>query len=60
MKNSPSLIFIAPYFKFMTIEKQFFLLHLFYNITVLYLTYSQHMRLFGRNKTLLSNSDSSF
>ena len=60
MKNSPSLIFVVPYFKFETIEKQCLLLHFLYDITGLYLTYRQHMGLFGRHKTLLSNSDSSF
>ena len=60
MKNSPSLIFVAPYFKFVTTEKQCLLLHLFYNITGLYVSYTQRMGLFGRHKTLLSNSDSSF
>ena len=59
MKNSPSLIFVDPYWKFVTIEKQCLLLHLFFNITGLYVTYRQHMGLFGRHKTLLSNSDSS-
>ena len=33
MKNSPSLIFVTPYFKFVTMEKQCLLLHLSCNIT---------------------------
>ena len=49
MENSPSLVFVAPNLKFVTIKKQGVLLHLFYNITGLYVSYRQHMGLFGRH-----------
>ena len=60
MKNLPSLSFVMPYFKFVTIGKYSFLLYLFYIITSSYVTYRQHMGLFDHHKTLLSKSDSSF